>query len=207
MNPAWPSNCGENDNVSDTPPTEGWTSCSRNGATCGSSWTTWRTTWSTATAAKMFTNGQKTRMLAALNSSTAERNNLWQPSNLLPPARPTRSALRCGFQLRSHGDLRRRAGAVQRQSYHGATHGSGPSPAARRPARTDENPVVTYDTPGVYAVTSTAATATDTVSTPQSDYIVVLAPPGTPAPYTEDFEDPVQRDPRNEWTVNERGRR
>ena len=31
---------------------------------------------------KMFTNGQATRMIAALNSSTAQRNQLWQTSNL-----------------------------------------------------------------------------------------------------------------------------
>jgi hypothetical protein len=30
----------------------------------------------------MFTEGQKTRMIAALNSGTAKRNNLWTPSNL-----------------------------------------------------------------------------------------------------------------------------
>ena len=30
----------------------------------------------------MFTNGQKTRMLAALNSNTAERDNLWSDENL-----------------------------------------------------------------------------------------------------------------------------
>jgi hypothetical protein len=34
--PGLPENCDVDDNVTDTPNTEGWTSCNRNGATCGS---------------------------------------------------------------------------------------------------------------------------------------------------------------------------
>ena len=73
--------CGD-DNVGDTPETEGWTSCNLSGATCGSPLDNVQNYMEYAYCSCMFTAGQKTRMLAALNSPTAGRNNLWQSSNL-----------------------------------------------------------------------------------------------------------------------------
>ncbi len=74
--------CGS-DNVADTPETEGWTSCNLNGAVCNAGTIeNVQNYMEYAYCSRMFTNGQKARMIAALNSSTGSRNNLWSNSNL-----------------------------------------------------------------------------------------------------------------------------
>src|SRR5690606_21523011 len=80
--PALPENCNSDDNVSDTPNTIGWTTCSLNGETCGSLDNV-QNFMEYSYCSRMFTHGQRTRMLAALNSSTASRNNLHSASNLI----------------------------------------------------------------------------------------------------------------------------
>ncbi|MCB0789477.1 MAG: hypothetical protein KDB75_09250, partial [Flavobacteriales bacterium] len=70
--PGLTSNCNGDDNVSDTPNTIGWTSCSLNGSTCGSLDNV-ENYMEYSYCSKMFTEGQKQRMLAALNSGTAQR--------------------------------------------------------------------------------------------------------------------------------------
>ncbi|OJJ20510.1 hypothetical protein BKI52_18820 [marine bacterium AO1-C] len=73
--------CSDDDDVSDTPNTQGTTGCNLTQSTCGSLDNT-QNYMDYANCPNMFTLGQKTRMLAALNSSVAERNNLWSASNL-----------------------------------------------------------------------------------------------------------------------------
>jgi PKD repeat protein len=53
---------------------------------------------------------------------------------------------------------------------------------------TDENPIVTYDTPGVYAVTLEVSDGVSTVSTMSEGYVVVLQSDGMTLPYSEGFE-------------------
>ena len=73
--------CSDDDDVSDTPNTQGTTGCNLTQSTCGSLDNT-QNYMDYANCPNMFTLGQKTRMLAALNSTVAERNNLWSASNL-----------------------------------------------------------------------------------------------------------------------------
>ncbi len=53
---------------------------------------------------------------------------------------------------------------------------------------TDENPIVTYDTPGNYTVELEVTDGASTESTVVEDYIVVMANPGISLPYMESFE-------------------
>ncbi len=74
--------CGD-DSVNDTPETEGWTSCNLNGSICNGVIENVQNYMEYAYCSRMFSEGQKVRMLAALNSSISGRNNLWSSSNLI----------------------------------------------------------------------------------------------------------------------------
>jgi hypothetical protein len=80
--PADPTNCDFDDNVTDTPNTVGYTSCNIDGASCGSLIDNVQNYMEYSYCSRMFTEGQTTRMRAALLSNTAQRNNLWSAANL-----------------------------------------------------------------------------------------------------------------------------
>ena len=79
--PGDPENCDMDDNVDDTPLTSGWTTCNLDGETCGSLDNV-QNYMDYSYCGRMFTEGQRLRMRAAMNSSTAQRNQLWTPANL-----------------------------------------------------------------------------------------------------------------------------
>ena len=74
-------NCAFDDGVADTPNTIGWQTCSLGAYSC-SSLDNVQNYMDYAYCALMFTEGQRTRMHACLNSPVAGRNNLWTPANL-----------------------------------------------------------------------------------------------------------------------------
>ncbi len=80
--PGDPNNCNIDDGVSDTPNTIGHTSCNLYSNTCGQLDNV-QNYMDYSYCDRMFTEGQKTRMRAALNSSVSGRNNLWSSSNLI----------------------------------------------------------------------------------------------------------------------------
>ncbi|WP_299455215.1 GEVED domain-containing protein [uncultured Microscilla sp.] len=73
--------CNDDDDVSDTPNSIGTTGCELAATSCGSLDNN-QNYMDYGTCSEMFTEGQKTRMLAAMNSSVGERNNLWTQANL-----------------------------------------------------------------------------------------------------------------------------
>ncbi len=200
--PGLPENCDVDDNVTDTPNTEGWTSCNRNGATCGSLLDNVENYMEYSYCSKMFTNGQKTRMVAALNSGTAQRNNLWSQENLELTGTADPQAL-CAAAFTSDKRIVCAGAQVQFNdgSYHGPTSWQWNFPGGSPSTSQEENPLVTYATPGYYAVELTVGNGNGTVSTSVSGYITVYSATGLPTPYSESFEnmgsslDPVQ------WTV------
>lgn len=80
-NPGLAENCEEDDNVSDTPNTVGWTSCVLDGTTCGSLDNV-QNYMDYSYCGRMFTLGQKNRMRTAALSSVAQRNQLSTAFNL-----------------------------------------------------------------------------------------------------------------------------
>lgn len=76
------SNCGESDEVADTPPTIGWSSCASTNASCGNVVDNYQNMMDYSYCNIMFTEGQKQRMRACLHSSVAHRNNLISMANL-----------------------------------------------------------------------------------------------------------------------------
>ena len=204
--PGLPENCDVDDNVSDTPLTVGWTSCNLNGASCDSPLDNVENYMEYSYCSKMFTNGQKARMIAALNSGTADRNNLWTEANLIATGctdvQPLCSAsfvsdrrTICAGQSVSFTD----------QSFHGVIsrtwNFAGGEPATADAAST----VITYNTPGIYPVELTVSNGQDSETSTVNDYIMVLADPGQPAPFAEGFEAMDQFDPALWANVNTDG--
>jgi PKD repeat protein len=203
--PGLPENCDMDDNVTDTPNTEGWTSCNRNGATCDSPLDNVENYMEYSYCSKMFTNGQKTRMLAALNSSTADRNNLWTQENLELTGTADPQAL-CVAGFTSDTRLICSGGQVHfnDQSYHGPTAWQWSFPGGTPSTSNEENPVVTYDAPGAYTVELTVSNGSGSLSTSVVNYITVLASTGAPMPYFESFENMgTELDPAQWNVVNE----
>lgn len=82
-NNAVSTNCTGDDGVSDTPNTIGSNqNCNLNQTTCGTLDNV-ENYMDYATCSKMFTEGQKVRMHAALEASFGGRNNLWKEANLI----------------------------------------------------------------------------------------------------------------------------
>ena len=179
-------NCDMDDQVSDTPVTSGWTSCNVNGSTCGSLDNV-QNYMEYSYCGRMFSEGQRTRMRAAMNSGVAQRNQLWTPENLeetgvnlepiLCEARfgASRQTICVGDTVQFFDD-----------SYHGVTgwaweFGDGNS-------ANDQNPLHTFDEPGNYDVTLTVSNGGNEVSLTELGFIQVLDPDGMSLPFTENFE-------------------
>lgn len=75
------SNCGVGDEVDDTPPTIGWSTCNLSAASCGNVVDNVQNAMDYSYCNFMFTQGQRIRMRAALNSPIANRNNLITNAN------------------------------------------------------------------------------------------------------------------------------
>jgi PKD repeat protein len=81
--PGLATNCNIDDGISDTPLTLGNTTCTTTSATCDGNLDNVQNYMSYSGCTRMYTEGQKTRMHAALNSSSGSRNTLWTPANLI----------------------------------------------------------------------------------------------------------------------------
>ncbi len=76
------TNCGTDDGIGDTPNTIGNVVCNLTQMNCGSLDNV-QNFMDYSYCGAMFTEGQKTRMHQTLNSTVANRNNLWSASNLI----------------------------------------------------------------------------------------------------------------------------
>ncbi|MDN5200076.1 zinc-dependent metalloprotease [Fulvivirgaceae bacterium BMA10] len=74
--------CDEDDGVDDTPNTNGFTGCDTGRLSCGSLDNN-QNYMEYTRCPRMFTNGQKERMLVTLMSDVSDRNKLWQEENLI----------------------------------------------------------------------------------------------------------------------------
>lgn len=187
--PGLPSNCQMDDNVSDTPNTKGWTSCNLRGASCGSAVDNVENFMEYSYCSKMFTNGQKARVHAALNSSTAGRNNLWTASNLALTGVNTEPEI-CTVQFTSNERTICAGQSVTftDQSYNGVTEWAwtfeGGDPATANTA----TPTVTFNNPGLYNVGLTVGNGSENLGVTEQAYIRVLPQNGVPIPFSEGFE-------------------
>lgn len=187
-NPGQPNNCNFDDNVADTPNTIGHTSCDLNAVTCGSLDNV-ENIMEYAYCDKMFTEGQKTRMIASLNSSIAQRNQLWQPANLIATGTN-------GVDILCAADFNASKRSVcvndsihfEDNSYTGGSEWTWEFEGGNPAVSNLENPIVYYSEPGVYPVSLSVSNGDDTVTEVKESYIKVLPSNSIDLPFSEDFE-------------------
>lgn len=190
--PAVASNCNMDDNVSDTPNTIGWTTCSLSGITCGSLDNV-ENYMDYSYCSKMFTVGQSSRMVAALNSNTAQRNQLSLLSNLINTGVNGNATL-CEAHFSSNTGQICAGGSVQYtdESFHNVSIWSWTFTGGSPSTSDEEDPIVTYAESGIYPVTLSVSDGSSTISTTTQSMVVVQNDPGQAPPISEGFETAAQ---------------
>ncbi len=195
--------CNIDDLVADTPPTIGWQTCNLAGASCGNIVDNVQNAMDYSYCNIMFTQGQKARMHACLNSSIAGRNNLWQTSNLIATGVYTTAPL-CKADFVSDKIMICPSNTVNfSNTSYGGTFTSyawkfeGGSPSTSAVA----NPTVTYASAGSYSVELKVKNGTDSATVIKQNYIGVQTTTGTAYPYAEGFESVATLN-GSEWLTN-----
>ena len=183
--------CNIDDLVADTPPTIGWQSCNLSGASCGNLVDNVQNAMDYSYCNIMFTQGQKARMHACLNSPIAGRNNLWQTSNLIATGVYTIAPL-CKADFISNKTMvcsNSSSVTYTNTSYNGSFTSIEWKFQGGIPAISSiSNPTVTYSTTGSYSVELKVKNATDSVIILKQNYINVQSLSGTVYPFSESFE-------------------
>ncbi len=187
------ANCNEDDLVEDTPNTKGWSNCNLNASSCGSVVDNVQNAMDYSYCNIMFTEGQKTRMHAALNSTVANRNNLWTTANLIATGVQPEPAPLCAADFISstkavcpHVD---NTITYFNTSYQGQADSLFWSfPGGFPSTSTLENPTIAYLQPGKYNVGLTAYSNGDTHQLTKTNYITVLHDSIWEYPMWESFE-------------------
>lgn len=199
--PGLESNCDMDDEVDDTPLTIGWTACALAGSSCGNTIDNVQNYMEYSYCCRMFSQGQGDRMITALTSAVAQRNNLWQPPNLALTGVYEQDQL---CLARFDADNREVCAGSQVQfedlSYFGVTDRFWSLPGAEPSASFEASPMVTYATPGIYPVTLNVGDGTNTLSSTADAFIRVLPNPGLPVPWSEGFES-AQSLPNETWRI------
>jgi PKD repeat protein len=151
----------------------------------------------------MFTQGQRTRMRAAITSSVAQRSSLITASNLLATGVTNPALCVADFEFNKNILCTGDSVTFTDISYHGITSwnwnfGDGATLVGSDPA-VHQNPIHTYDTPGTFTVTLTVSNGADQLSKTYSNVITVLGGAGLNTPLMEGFEGTW---PANNWFVN-----
>lgn len=206
-NPGVASSCGQDDSVNDTPLCIGSTSCNLNLNTCNGDSAYWgfdmrdnvENYMDYSYCSKMYTQGQVTRMRNALTSSTAGRNNLHTASNLaLVGADGDLELCKAEFTADKLTVCAGDAVSFSDGSYNAATGWTWTFAGGTPASSTDQNPVVTYATPGTYTVTLVATDGASNDTETKTSYITVLDG-STTLPFYEGFEAYTSLDPASGW--------
>lgn len=187
-NPGVSSNCQDDDGVNDTPNTIGWQSCNLSGTTCDGQKDNVENFLEYSYCSKMFTMGQKARMHAALESSTAGRNNIHTAANLTATGVNEPDIMcKADFDASQRTICPGQTIDFEDFSYHGPTNWTWSFPGGSPSSSTDQNPSVTYNTPGTYEVTLTADDGNNSDTETKTGYITVLDQ-SVSLPFVEGFE-------------------
>lgn len=196
-------NCAFDDGVADTPNTIGWQTCNLNGASCGNVVDNVQNFMDYAYCARMFTEGQKQRIHACLNDTIANRNNLWQPANLIATGTDGNDIL-CAADFVSDRRIICEGESVvlTDNSYHGVTQRNWTVTGGNATSLTDSVITVTYNTSGTYDVSLNAGNGTSSVNETKNGFITVVPATGLTAPIMEGFETTISL-PSSEWYVSD----
>ncbi len=197
-NPGNASSCGSDDSVNDTPNCIGVTSCNLSSNTCTDASNdvidNVENYMDYSYCSKMFTQGQVSRMRAALQVSTTGRFNLWQTANLTATGATgvltlckaqfiaDRTSICSGEQVQLTDD--------SYNSVNGWSWEITPSTGwsfANGTSATDQNPTILFSQTGSYTIKLTATDGSTSQTETKTDYIRV-APSASTIPYWEGFE-------------------
>jgi len=199
--PGLASNCTDDDGVTDTPNTIGYfTGCDLTSVSCGSLDNV-QNHMDYSDCPVMFTEGQATRMISALNSSTAQRSSIWTDQNLedtgvlLEPVLCSADFIAEEVRICSGGEVE-----FSNASYSGDSEWNWVFEGGTPATSDEENPIVVYNTPGVYEVSLTAGNGIDEVSITKESFITVLPDVGNATPYVEGFENESEF-PNEDWII------
>lgn len=175
--------CTGSDLVSDTPPTKGaFSTCPLTKDECNpGTIENVQNYMDYATCTNMFTNGQVTRMTAAINSTIGQRSSLWQASNLTatgtndPYTYPVNCAPIADFKSNRFSVCTGGTITFTDQSYNATptswnwTFSNGTNTLTS----TLQNPTITFNSPGIYNVTLTVSAPGGNGSITKSGYVLV----------------------------------
>ena len=204
-NPDIPSNCFIDDGISDTPQTLGNTSCNTSIQNCGTLDNV-QNYMDYSGCTRMFTEGQKTRMHAALNSSAGSRNTLWTSANLMatgvadPYTTPICTPI-ADFNYDKDYICEGESITFSDDSYNATpTSWNWTFTGGTPNASTVSSPTIMYSTPGVYSVTHQPATTAGSGTKNKTNIITVSS---LVADYTgnivDGFESPTQFN--SDWRI------
>ena len=198
-NPGNAASCQDDDQVSDTPNTIGVTSCNLSESSCGPLANV-QNYMDYSYCSKMFTQGQVTRMRAAATSSI--RNNHWSTSNLNAVGATGNPPLcKAEFSTNRFTICQGETVDFTDESFNGILNSwnwtfTGGSPATE----TTQNPSITYNTPGTYAVSLEVSDGSTTLTETKNAYITVNPSTGINLPIFEGFENAASV-PNSDWQV------
>lgn len=205
-------NCAYDDEVADTPNTIGWQSCNLNGTTCDSNLDNVQNYMDYAYCARMFTEGQKARMHACLNSSVANRNNLWQEANLIATGTDDDTYYLCAAKFESDKQVVCVGDSIlfTDLSYHGVQTREWDFFGGTANSTSNSTVKVAYSIPGTYDVRLTVTRNGEEQEILVQNYITILPEEGLPHFHREDFENSndikcvkLHNQTPYEWELNE----
>ncbi|AEA43938.1 M43 family zinc metalloprotease [Fluviicola taffensis] len=184
-------NCAYDDEVMDTPNTIGWSSCNLNANSC-STLDNVQNYMDYAYCALMFTEGQKVRMHAALNSPVAQRNNLWSTTNLAATGTNDLVNQLCEVKFESSKQIVCQGETVlfNDVSSHGVTSRIWSFESGTvAGSSSNDTAFVLFNQVGSFDVVLKVSNGVDTLERVFTDYIKVIPAQGFAHGITEGFED------------------
>ena len=184
------NNCNEDDDVNDTPRTVGTDdgSCNLNAPGCfAGQISNVQNIMDYASCEAMFTKGQVSRMRSALNSSTAQRNQLWTSSNLSATGVTELTAANYYVErpVACRGEVIQFFDASTYDPDSWSWELIGPSATY---TSSDQNPVFEMKDQGTYTVKLTVSQGSVTETIEDVDAFVVSDVYGTAMPFRESFD-------------------
>ncbi|MNK00431.1 Pregnancy-associated plasma protein-A [compost metagenome] len=204
--------CNGTDQVQDTPTTVGSTSCIPKNS-CSTDNAYWgfdqidniENYMDYSYCSKMFTIGQVNRMRTAITQTSTGRANVISTANLDAVGANGNLTL-CSAKFSTPRRVICQGESIQftDESFNAVSGWNwtftGGSPATS----TSQNPTVTYNTPGTYAVQLQATDGASSNTATIAGYITVIQPP-TGLPYYESFEDFTSFNNNQQWFVTNEG--
>ena len=200
--PGLATNCNSDDGVSDTPNTIGSNWCNYNEVTCGPV-ANIENHMEYSSCRKMFTQGQKSRMRTALNSTTGGRSNLITPSNhfatgIDAPAPFCEVDFFANRYVTCSGD----SIYFEDYSFHNPISWDWNFQGASPNTSNLESTYAKYQLPGLYDVSLTASgDSINFITETKNESVVVMNYVGDQLPYYQGFENVNFNAP--EWISND----